>query len=229
MASRFQLVLGSCAGILAGLGLAHLAAPRELPPAPPSESGPQTRTLLHAPVRLEAADAPLEAAEALAARSEAQVANSTRMGVLEALTKAGPVSQETSERLPSLRRLLLDPELNPERRELADEAQRRELEALIAARNLELDALEQQHTSLVDTFLAAKIAAGVDAPSTWNTIPREELVLACQVSVGAGRQLGTVLRRGENPEIEQLEQQIAATREVARSELRERIAQLAAR
>lgn len=227
MASRWHLVVGTCAGILAGLGLAQLAAPR-LQPLPPPSAGP-LHLCAPAQLPLESNEARLESASSPTARSEAVVAESTRMGVLEALLKAGPQSPETAQRLPSLRRMLLDPELNPEQRECADEAQRLELEAYIATKNQELDQLEQQHTSLVDTVLAAKIAAGIDAPSTWNTIPREELVLACQVSVGDGEQLGTVLRKGEHPEIEELQQQIEAAREVARGELRERFARLAPR
>jgi hypothetical protein len=229
MSTRWQLVAGTCAGILAGLGLAHLAASRPQAVPPPLASAQHARASEPRELPLEALEAPLESADPQAARSEAVVAESTRMGVLEALLKAGAPSQETAERLPSLRRLLLDPELNPEQRRCTDEAQRLELEAYIATKNQELDQLEQQHTGLVDTVLAAKIAAGIDAPSTWSTIPREELVLACQVSVGDGAELGTVIRKGEHPEIEQLSQQIAAAREVARSELRERIARLAPR
>jgi hypothetical protein len=228
MKPKLPVLLGTCAGVLAGLTLAHLiSAPPIAAPAQAGAAAPEART--QATAALESPAARLESAEAAAPRREPAAPAPARMSILEALAKAGPVRADVIQRLPSLKRCLLDPELNPEGRSCADEAQRTQLEQFISAKNQELAQLEQQHTGLVDTFLAAKMEAGVDPPAVWKTIPESELLLQCQVSMGADKLLGTVLRRGENPEIEQLEKQIDAAHAVARSELRERITQIAPR
>ncbi|MBK7642867.1 MAG: hypothetical protein IPJ19_07425 [Planctomycetes bacterium] len=235
MKISLSTVLGTLLGVFAGLGLSHMLALH--PAATPAPLPNSSSALEHAPAPapavasrptpvLELADQPLQTREPEPAAAPARQEKS----VIELLTESGPKRTVALTRLPSLRSCLANPELNPAGRKCEDEAARSELEAFIEAKNRELANLEQQHTGLLDSVLAGKIAAGIDPPSTWRTIPKEEQMLRCEVRdlVQADRSVGTMLRRGDSPEVEALETQITALDEAAREQLRERIAALPA-
>lgn len=124
-------------------------------------------------------------------------------------------------RLPSARRCLADQEFNPNGTRIEDERLIRELDRLISAQNERLTRIGDQYAELTDSVLRAKLEAGIDPPSAWKSVPAEEVLhKARQVSISDTNApmvtTGTLLRRGESPELEVLQEELERARIEAR-------------
>lgn len=227
MKSGPAFVLGSLAGILAGV-----LAVEWLVPARPAEvhAGPEHAPHAPAVARSDrpaaALEAPLEDARTVTAAERLEQART--QAALPPAASAAP-GDEPQHTLPTLRRCLLDPELNPAGLACGDPAVQSELQHFIDQKNAELGRIESQRDALVDSLLSAKLAANVDPPETWSTYPHDDiLVRRYHASVGTsgpGKTEATILRRGESPDIDALEHELDGTLALAREELRQRIAQ----
>lgn len=224
-----SFVAGALAGVLAGVLAVRWLVPATVSaadgavpvaaPAPHEPHAERSATLEY--VREPALGH--ELAGTLPRGDEAAGLAAARAAALEADREEQP-----SHTLPTLRRCLVEPEFNPEARDCLDDAVCRELQIFIDEQNKKLSQLESQRDALVESVLAAKLAANLDPPETWSSYPKDDILLCrSYLSLGADGQRkkgATILRRGEVPELESLERELDATRAAAVEELRRRIA-----
>jgi hypothetical protein len=218
-------------GMTSGVALAILAfalfrpAPRPehvcAGPEPHSAGARPAPVVLAQGVPESAPDAPVrESAAAPAGPAADATKDAKRREARTAFFRQALLGEE-GVRLPSARRCLADPELNPDGTKIEDEQLLGELERLIAQQNANLNRIGDDYAETTAAVIRGKLDAGIDPPSTWSRVPADQIVhKATQFSVASpgspAVSSGTLVRRGEIPELDVLQAELARARIEAR-------------